>query len=130
MSDRAGGGSADGDTKGSQPAAAGSALARSVTTATGTVSIGGGGAAPSRRTTPQTPAERRRAKREAYWDRRKPPKDWRYWVGGLGRVLIVLGLLMFAFVAYQLWGTGIEQARAQNRLESELAERQETLGTV
>ena len=26
---------------------------------------------------------------------------------------------MFGFVAYQLWGTGIETARAQNQLESE-----------
>ncbi len=51
------------------------------------------------------------------WDRPKPPKDWRYWVGGLGRVLITVGLLMFAFVAYQLWGTGIQTARAQDRLD-------------
>jgi len=42
----------------------------------------------------------------------------------------VLGLLMFAFVGYQLWGTGIEEARAQDRLENELAEQQATLGTV
>ncbi len=53
------------------------------------------------------------------WDRPKPPKDWRFWVGGLGKVLIATGLLMFGFVAYQLWGTGIETARAQNALESE-----------
>ncbi len=53
------------------------------------------------------------------WDRPTPPKDWRFWVGGLGRVLIATGLLMFAFVAYQLWGTGIETARAQNSLENE-----------
>ena len=56
------------------------------------------------------------------WDRPKPPKDWRYWVGGLGKVLIATGLLMFAFVAYQLWGTGIETARAQNALENEFNE--------
>ena len=53
------------------------------------------------------------------WDRPKPPKDWRYWVGGTGRVLIVVGLLMLAFVAYQLWGTGLQTAQAQNRLEDE-----------
>lgn len=53
------------------------------------------------------------------WDRPKPPKDWRWWVGNLGRTLIAIGLLMFGFVAYQLWGTGIETARAQNQLESE-----------
>src|SRR5215207_11247617 len=53
------------------------------------------------------------------WDRPPEPKDWRYFVGGAGRVLIALGLLMFGFVAYQLWGTGIETARAQNQLENE-----------
>ncbi len=53
------------------------------------------------------------------WDRPRQPRDWRYWVGGLGRVLIATGLLMFAFVAYQLWGTGIETARAQNALEDD-----------
>jgi len=53
------------------------------------------------------------------WDRPKPPTDWRWWVGNLGKTLIAVGLLMFGFVAYQLWGTGIETARAQNQLESE-----------
>lgn len=61
----------------------------------------------------------RRRNRVSRWDRPPPPKDWRYWVGGLGRVLIATGLLLFAFVAYQLWGTGIETARAQNRLDDE-----------
>lgn len=37
-------------------------------------------------------------------------------------MLITTGLLMFAFVAYQLWGTGIETARAQNRLGNEFEE--------
>jgi sortase A len=46
-------------------------------------------------------------------------KDWHAWLGGAGRTLIAVGLLLFAFVAYQLWGTGIEQARSQ----SELADR-------
>ena len=53
------------------------------------------------------------------WDRPPQPKDWRYWVGGIGKVLIATGLLMFAFVGYQLWGTGIETARAQNALEDD-----------
>lgn len=79
---------------------------------------------------PLTSAERRRAKRLAYWNRPKPPKDWRYWVGGTGRVLIITGLLLFAFVGYQLWGTGIEQARAQRQLQNEFEERQTELGTV
>ncbi|MFP5488743.1 MAG: hypothetical protein ACLGHQ_10610, partial [Acidimicrobiia bacterium] len=60
--------------------------------------------------------ERRRA-RVSKWDRPPDPKDWRYFVGTLGKVLIATGILMFGFVAYQLWGTGIETARAQNRLE-------------
>ena len=34
-------------------------------------------------------------------------------------MLIATGLLLFGFVAYQLWGTGIETARAQNRLENQ-----------
>jgi sortase A len=53
------------------------------------------------------------------WDRPKESMDWRWWVGNLGKTLIATGLLMFGFVAYQLWGTGIETARAQNELESE-----------
>lgn len=53
------------------------------------------------------------------FDRPPPPHDWRWWVSGLGKTLIAVGLLMFGFVAYQLWGTGIETARAQNSLESE-----------
>ena len=40
-------------------------------------------------------------------------------LAGTGKVLITLGLLILLFVAYQLWGTGIYTARAQNRLESE-----------
>jgi sortase A len=53
------------------------------------------------------------------WDRPKPPRDWRWLVGGIGRILITLGLMMFAFVAYQLWGTGIQTAQAQRTLSSE-----------
>jgi sortase A len=53
------------------------------------------------------------------FDRPPPPHDWRWWVGGVGKTLIAVGLLLFGFVAYQLWGTGIETARAQHSLESE-----------
>jgi sortase A len=60
-----------------------------------------------------------RPERVRKFDRPRPPHDWRWWVGGLGRILIAVGLLMFAFVAYQLWGTGIETARAQHALENE-----------
>ena len=58
------------------------------------------------------------AGRISKWDRPPEPHDWRFFVGNLGRVLIATGLLMFGFVAYQLWGTGIETARAQGSLES------------
>ena len=64
----------------------------------------------------------RRRNRVSRWDRPPPPKDWRYFVGGFGKILIATGLLKFGFVAYQLWGTGIETARAQNRLENTFEE--------
>lgn len=38
----------------------------------------------------------------------------------VGRVLIATGVLMFGFVGYQLWGTGIEYAQAQDELDAEL----------
>ncbi len=63
-----------------------------------------------------------RRRRLSRWDRPKPPHDWRFWVGGLGRVLIVCGLLLLGFVAYQLWGTGIETARAQRSLHNDFEE--------
>jgi sortase A len=40
-------------------------------------------------------------------------------VSGTGKVLVTLGILILLFVAYQLWGTGIYTARAQNQLEKE-----------
>ena len=55
----------------------------------------------------------------SHWDRPKPPHDWRWVVGGIGRTLITLGLLMFGFVAYQLWGTGIQTAQAQRELSAQ-----------
>ena len=60
-----------------------------------------------------------RPKRVRKFDRPSPPHDWRWWVGGVGKTLIATGLLLFGFVAYQLWGTGIETARAQNALGNE-----------
>jgi sortase A len=64
----------------------------------------------------------RRRNRISKWDRPPEPKDWRYFVGTLGKVLIATGILMFGFVAYQLWGTGIETARAQSALEDKFEE--------
>lgn len=37
----------------------------------------------------------------------------------LGRIMIALGVLLLSFVAYQLWGTGIAESRAQGTLASE-----------
>lgn len=48
------------------------------------------------------------------WDRPPEPHDWRWVIGNIGRTLITVGLLMFAFVGYQLWGTGIQEARSQD----------------
>jgi sortase A len=68
------------------------------------------------------------AERPSKWDAR-PPRDWRWAVGTVGKVLIAVGLLLFGFVAYQLWGTAIETARAQNRLEGEFEALLESAGT-
>lgn len=43
-------------------------------------------------------------------------------IAAVGRTLVALGLLILLFVAYQLWGTGIFQARAQDRLENQFAD--------
>jgi len=51
--------------------------------------------------------------------KRSGPRDWRWVVGGVGRGLIAAGVLILLFVAYQLWGTGIQEARSQNQLENE-----------
>jgi len=69
---------------------------------------GHGGGAPSWRDITVRPYHRRR--------------DWRWWVGGIGRVLVAAGLLLLAFVGYQLWGTGIQTRQAQNRLEQQFAD--------
>ena len=55
-------------------------------------------------------------------------------IGAIGRVLITVGVLILLFVAYQLWGTGIYEARAQSDLRSqfkhELAHRGATSTTA
>lgn len=40
-------------------------------------------------------------------------------MSGVGRVLISVGTLILLFVAYQLWGTGLAEARAQDRLRDQ-----------
>ncbi|HEX7276918.1 MAG TPA: class E sortase [Acidimicrobiales bacterium] len=42
-------------------------------------------------------------------------------VRGTGKTLIASGVLILLFVAYQLWGTGLHEARAQNDLEKSFA---------
>jgi sortase A len=42
-------------------------------------------------------------------------------LGVVGRILIGLGLLVLGFVAFQLWGTGLEEAHQQDELTGELA---------
>lgn len=43
-------------------------------------------------------------------------------LGAIGRICITAGVLILLFVAYQLWGTGIREAQAQDRLEDDFAE--------
>lgn len=68
--------------------------------------------------------------RMSRWDRPPPPKDVRWFVRLIGKTLIVTGLLMFGFVAYQLWGTGIEYARAQDRAENQFDEMMAAVSTA
>jgi sortase A len=43
-------------------------------------------------------------------------------IAGIGRTLVTLGLLILLFVVYQLWGTGIFTARAQENLKNKFQE--------
>jgi sortase A len=67
-------------------------------------------------------------RRVPYFERPAPPHDWRWKVSLVGRTFITLGLLMFAFVAYQLWGTGIQTAQAQHTLDHQFE--QQLAGTT
>jgi sortase A len=51
-------------------------------------------------------------------------------LGAIGRSLITAGVLILMFVGYQLWGTGIHEARAQNTLEADFAEQLATTSTT
>jgi sortase A len=42
-------------------------------------------------------------------------------LGAVGKLLIVAGVLVLGFVAFQLWGTGLETSRGQSELTDELA---------
>jgi sortase A len=41
-------------------------------------------------------------------------------LGAVGRVLVAVGVLLLLFVAYQLWGTGLQEQRAQDSLRDEV----------
>ncbi len=45
---------------------------------------------------------------------------------GVGKSLITVGVLLFLFVAYQLWGTALIERRGQQALAQELSQRQLT----
>ena len=45
--------------------------------------------------------------------------DWRRVMAGTGRTLIAAGVLILLFVVYQLWGTGLAEARSQRSLKKE-----------
>lgn len=47
----------------------------------------------------------------------------------VGRICIAAGVLILLFVAYQLWGTGIREAQAQDRLEKEFKSKLSTTTT-
>ena len=61
-----------------------------------------------------------RRNRERAFDRAWRGGRLATFVGGTGRMLITVGLLILLFVAYQLWGTGIYTAQAQDDLKSDL----------
>src|ERR1700753_3923555 len=48
----------------------------------------------------------------------------------VGRAFIAAGILVFLFVAYQLWGTDISEARSQHALKSQIASFPTTSTTV
>ncbi len=43
-------------------------------------------------------------------------------IGGIGRALIAMGMLTLAFAGFQLWGTGLQETRAQDSLETDFEE--------
>lgn len=43
-------------------------------------------------------------------------------LGGVGRALVIAGLFILGFVAFQLWGTSLEEGRNQNELTDKLSD--------
>ena len=48
--------------------------------------------------------------------------NWSRIIGNMGRTLIASGVLILLFVVYQLWGTALQERRAQNQLRGEFQE--------
>jgi sortase A len=48
-------------------------------------------------------------------------------IGTTGRLLVLTGVLLLLFVAYQIWGTGFAEARSQDRLRGEF---EREIGTI
>ncbi|HEX7104948.1 MAG TPA: class E sortase [Acidothermaceae bacterium] len=57
---------------------------------------------------------------DGYHARRRPRPDTRTVIGVVGEVLITLGVIVFLFLAYELWFTGLYTAHAQSSLKSQL----------
>lgn len=51
---------------------------------------------------------------------RRPRHDVRAVIGVFGEILITLGVIVFLFLAYELWFTGLYTAHAQSNLKSQL----------
>ena len=51
-------------------------------------------------------------------------------IGAIGRVLVTIGLLTLSFAAYQLWGTGVYEAKAQDSLKQDFAKGLKTTTTT
>lgn len=47
--------------------------------------------------------------------------NWSRIIGNIGRTLIASGVLILLFVVYQLWGTALQERRAQDALRSQFA---------
>lgn len=50
-------------------------------------------------------------------------------LGAVGKALILSGVIVMLFVVFQLWGTNLQEARAQDGLRDDLTERFDTLST-
>jgi sortase A len=60
----------------------------------------------------------------------RPRRDWYWFLGRAGQLLIATGVILFLFVGYQLWGTGIEATQAQSRLQDRFEETSATAPAV